>query len=227
MSNISDTDPRRVAVVIEDDEDIRNLLETVLTQAGFQVIAASNGITGIEAVRRYSPIVTTLDVNMPGLDGFETLRRIREFSETYVVMLTALGEEIDTLHGLESGADDYVTKPFRPRELRARIEAMLRRPRSIATDTAPRVASPVSPFAPSILTLPPRLVPQPEHAAVFARMIPVRQEDHERLRERVNPQRRAGPARMPEAAKGKHDTALAGVRRINVPAQPAPRQPRR
>lgn len=162
MSNISDTDPRRVAVVIEDDEDIRNLLETVLTQAGFQVIAASNGITGIEAVRRYSPIVTTLDVNMPGLDGFETLRRIREFSETYVVMLTALGEEIDTLHGLESGADDYVTKPFRPRELRARIEAMLRRPRSIATDTAPRVASPVSPFAPSILTLPPRLVPQPE-----------------------------------------------------------------
>jgi two-component system OmpR family response regulator len=154
------TEPRRVAAVIEDDDDIRHLLETVLTQAGFQVIAASNGLDGIAAVKQYSPIVTTLDVNMPGMDGFETLRRIREFSETYVVMLTALGEEIDTLHGLESGADDYITKPFRPRELRARIEAMLRRPRSMVTDAAARPASPVSQFAPSV-TPPPPLVPQP------------------------------------------------------------------
>ena len=127
----------RMAVVIEDEDDIRHLLETVLTQAGFMVVATSNGLDGLAAVRKHEPIVTTLDVNMPGMDGFETARRIREFSSTYIVMLTALNEEIDTLQGLEAGADDYVNKPFRPRELRARIEAMLRRPRStVTTSTA-------------------------------------------------------------------------------------------
>ena len=118
-------------MVIEDDDDIRHLLETVLTQAGFDVTACPNGYEGIEAVRALNPIVVTLDVNMPGIDGFETAKRIRTFSQAYIVMLTALGEEIDTLQGLEAGADDYVTKPFRPRELRARIEAMLRRPRTL------------------------------------------------------------------------------------------------
>jgi two-component system, OmpR family, response regulator len=137
---MAEPDTRRVAVVIEDDDDIRNLLETVLTQGGFEVVARANGLDGIEAVRAHEPIVTTLDVNMPGIDGFETAKRIRAFSSTYIVMLTALDEEIDTLQGLESGADDYVTKPFRPRELRARIEAMLRRPRVIAGDDAPAVA---------------------------------------------------------------------------------------
>lgn len=131
----------RRAVVIEDDDDIRHLLETVLSQAGFEVTARSNGYDGIEAVRTVAPVVVTLDVNMPGIDGFETAKRIRAFSDAYIVMLTALGEEIDTLQGLESGADDYVTKPFRPRELRARIEAMLRRPRSGApADPAPAPA---------------------------------------------------------------------------------------
>ena len=121
---------RRVAVVIEDDDDIRNLLETVLAQAGFEVVSRSNGLDGIEAVRAFDPTITTLDVNMPGIDGFETAKRIRAFSSAYIIMLTALQDEIDTLQGLEAGADDYITKPFRPRELRARIEAMLRRPRS-------------------------------------------------------------------------------------------------
>ncbi|WP_395640007.1 response regulator transcription factor [Pseudolysinimonas sp.] len=125
-------EPLRRAVVIEDDDDIRHLLETVLNQAGFEVTARSNGYDGIEAVRAVVPTVVTLDVNMPGIDGFETAKRIRTFSDAYIVMLTALGEEIDTLQGLEAGADDYVTKPFRPRELRARIEAMLRRPRAAA-----------------------------------------------------------------------------------------------
>ena len=122
---------KRVAVIIEDDDDIRNLLEAVLTQAGFDVVATANGPDGIEAVRTHDPIVTTLDVNMPGMDGFETARRLRAFSTTYIVMLTALSEEIDTLQGLDAGADDYINKPFRPRELRARIEAMLRRPRAV------------------------------------------------------------------------------------------------
>jgi two-component system OmpR family response regulator len=129
-------DDRRVAVIIEDDADIRHLLETVLTQAGFDAIATSNGLDGIQAVRRYNPIVTTLDVSMPGMDGFETAKRLRAFSTTYIVMLTARDEEIDTLQGLDSGADDYLTKPFRPRELRARIEAMLRRPRQVVSADA-------------------------------------------------------------------------------------------
>ena len=173
MSNATGTEPR-VAVVVEDDADIRHLLETVLTQAGFQVIAASNGLDGIEAVRRYSPIVTTLDVNMPGMDGFETLRRIREFSDSYVVMLTALGEEIDTLHGLEGGADDYITKPFRPRELRARIEAMLRRPRGLATDApAAAPAPPVPVPQPVAVTPPPPLVEQPREWESIEVTIPV------------------------------------------------------
>jgi two-component system OmpR family response regulator len=169
------TDDRRVAVVIEDDADIRHLLETVLTQAGFQTISAGNGVDGVEAVRRYQPVVTTLDVNMPGMDGFETARRIRDFSNTYIVMLTALGEEIDAMQGLDSGADDYINKPFRPRELRARIEAMMRRPRTLLIEGRPvgagsepilsavTPAAPPAPVTPSIgFTLPePVLAPVP------------------------------------------------------------------
>ena len=138
------TDDRRVAVVIEDDADIRHLLETVLTQAGFRAITAGNGVDGIDAVRRYNPLVTTLDVNMPGIDGFETARRIREFSSTYIIMLTALTEEIDAMQGLDAGADDYIAKPFRPRELRARIEAMMRRPRTMPADAAPAAIGPTA-----------------------------------------------------------------------------------
>ncbi len=119
----------RVAVVIEDEDDIRSLLSAVLSQAGFEVHGAANGADGLELVRDHEPLVTTLDVNMPGMDGFETAKRIRSISSTYIVMLSARTEEIDALQGLEAGADDYVAKPFRPRELRARIDAMLRRPR--------------------------------------------------------------------------------------------------
>ncbi|WP_441790198.1 response regulator transcription factor [Leifsonia sp. YAF41] len=138
---------RRVAVIIEDDTDIRHLLETVLEQAGFEVVATSNGLDGIAAVREHGPLVTTLDVSMPGIDGFEVAKRIRAFSSTYLVMLTARNEEIDLLQGLDSGADDYVTKPFRPRELRARIEAMLRRPRTHGT-VAPEGTTPTASVAP-------------------------------------------------------------------------------
>jgi DNA-binding response OmpR family regulator len=119
--------PDRVAVVIEDDADIRNLLSAILTQAGFTCHASETGAEGIAAVRAHQPIVTTLDISLPGIDGFEVARQIRAFSTTYIIMLSARDEEIDTLMGLDAGADDYLTKPFRPRELRARIEAMLRR----------------------------------------------------------------------------------------------------
>lgn len=134
---------RRTAVVIEDDADIRQLLETVLEQAGFETVSAANGLDGVEAVRAHNPLVTTLDVSMPGIDGFEAAKRIRAISSTYIVMLTARGDEIDTLQGLDSGADDYMTKPFRPRELRARIEAMLRRPRANGEAAAAPAAAPV------------------------------------------------------------------------------------
>ncbi|ONI61959.1 two-component system response regulator [Leifsonia sp. ALI-44-B] len=151
---------RRVAVIIEDDPDIRHLLETVLTQAGFETVSTGNGLDGVQAVRAYDPIVTTLDVSLPGIDGFEAARRIRAFSSTYIVMLTAMNEEIDTLQGLEAGADDYLTKPFRPRELRARIEAMLRRPRAAgsplgsadAVAVQPFGSEPSAPAAPGVIT---------------------------------------------------------------------------
>ena len=135
----------KLAVIIEDDADVRHLLKTVLTQSGFQTILTTNGADGIEAVRTHDPILTTLDVSMPGMDGFAAAKRIREFSTTYIVMLTALADEIDIVQGLDSGADDYLLKPFRPRELRARIETMLRRPRErsgVGTTSQAQTASP-------------------------------------------------------------------------------------
>jgi DNA-binding response OmpR family regulator len=137
-------DAGRVAVVVEDDEDIRALLAAVLEQAGFDVHTAATGADALDLVREHDPIVTTLDVGLPGMDGYETARRIRQISSAYIVMLTARTEEIDALQGLDAGADDYITKPFRPRELRARIDAMLRRPRmrsDVAATPEPAPAS--------------------------------------------------------------------------------------
>jgi two-component system, OmpR family, response regulator len=118
-----------VAVVIEDDADMRNLLEAVFLQAGFEVHSAAGGREGVEVVRDKRANVVTLDVGLPDIDGFEVLRQIRQFSDAYVVMLTGRTEEPDLLTALHLGADDYITKPFRPLELRARISAMMRRPR--------------------------------------------------------------------------------------------------
>jgi two-component system, OmpR family, response regulator len=131
----------RVAVIIEDDGDIRDLVRVVLTQAGFEVHAAASGVEGVAAVRRYNPDVVTLDLGLPDIDGFEAARQVRQFSDAYIIMLTARTEELDMLLGLESGADDYITKPFRPRELRARIAAMLRRPRTGPVQDPPGAGS--------------------------------------------------------------------------------------
>ncbi|WP_461170398.1 response regulator transcription factor [Arthrobacter sp. Z1-15] len=135
---------QRVAVIIEDDKDIRDLLNAVLQQSGFKVFTSPNGAEGVEAVRTHNPTVVTLDLGLPDIDGFEVIRQLRLFSDAYIVMLTARAEELDTLMGLEAGADDYITKPFRPRELRARISAMLRRPRASeeTATTAPQPAVP-------------------------------------------------------------------------------------
>jgi DNA-binding response OmpR family regulator len=126
----------RDAVVIEDDPDVRALLSELLQQSGFSVTDCSAGVDGLRAVREKDPDLVTLDLNLPDLDGIEVCRRLRETSEAYVIMLTARPDEIDRLVGLETGADDYLTKPFSSRELRARVAAMMRRPRRRATAAA-------------------------------------------------------------------------------------------
>ena len=130
--------PAPTAVIVEDDAAVRDILIEVFESAGFIAIGAENGIDGVEAVRTHHPRITTIDVNMPGIDGFETAKRVRAISETYIVLVTARADESDAVLGLSIGADDYVTKPFRPREFRARVEAMLRRPRGFAQREAPR-----------------------------------------------------------------------------------------
>lgn len=160
------TELLKTAVIVEDDPDIRHLLVEVLESAGFSTVSVGNGIDGVRAVIAYQPLITTLDVNMPGIDGFEAARRIRAQSDTYIIMLTGLEEEADVVLGLGAGADEYVVKPFRPRELRARIEALLRRPRSgdAAPSSAPRQDS-VGPSFPAPRTETPVAAPAPAAAA--------------------------------------------------------------
>jgi DNA-binding response OmpR family regulator len=131
-----DSAPKKTAVIVEDDPDVLHLLAGVLESAGFSAITADNGLDGVQAVLEHQPLITTLDVNMPGIDGIEAARRIRAQSDTYIIMLTALDEEADVVLGLSAGADEYLNKPFRPRELRARIESLLRRPRTGAMAAA-------------------------------------------------------------------------------------------
>lgn len=136
-------DDPRVAVIIEDDQDIRELISVILNQSGFEVHAANTGAAGVETVRANNPAVVTLDLGLPDIDGFEVARQIRLFSDAYIIMLTGRADEMDTLLGLETGADDYLTKPFRPRELRARISAMMRRPR-FSSEGPPAVVAPAA-----------------------------------------------------------------------------------
>lgn len=119
----------RRALVVEDDEDIRSLIEFTLQTQGFVVTAVDTGLAAVEAVRTLDPDLVTLDLGLPGIDGIETCRRIRELSDAYIVMITARDEEIDRLIGLETGADDFLPKPLSVRELKARVNALFRRPR--------------------------------------------------------------------------------------------------
>lgn len=113
------------------------MLGSYLEHDGFEVAVVHDGLDAVDTARRTDPDVVVLDLGLPGLDGLEVCRRLRTFSDAYVVMLTARTEEVDTLIGLSVGADDYMTKPFSPRELMARVQAMFRRPRSGAQPTAP------------------------------------------------------------------------------------------
>lgn len=119
-------------LVVDDESRMINFIRMNLELEGFQVLEARNGLEALDMVRKHIPGLIILDIMMPQLDGFETLRMLREFSNVPVIMLTAKGEEEDKVHGLELGADDYVTKPFGARELVSRVKAVLRRVNSVS-----------------------------------------------------------------------------------------------
>ncbi|UZF48541.1 response regulator transcription factor [Rhodococcus rhodochrous] len=117
-------------MVVEDEAPLANLIGSYLERDGFETAITGDGADAVTLARQVDPDVVVLDLGLPHLDGVEVCRQLRTFSDAYVVMLTARTEEIDTLIGLSVGADDYMSKPFSPRELMARIQAMLRRPRT-------------------------------------------------------------------------------------------------
>ena len=127
---------RGTVVLIEDEESIADLVKMYFEQEGFRFVHAPSGERGLDAVKDRDPRAVLLDLGLPGMDGIEVCRRIRAFSDVPVIMLTARDGEIDKIVGLEIGADDYVTKPFSPRELVARVKAVLRR-----SEDAPRAPS--------------------------------------------------------------------------------------
>ena len=114
-------------LVIEDEDDVVHLLRFRLEQEGYEVISACNGVEGLRILQQENPHLVVLDVMMPRMNGWETCKRIRQYSDVPIIMLTALGQETDKVRGLELGADDYVTKPFSLAELVARVRAALRR----------------------------------------------------------------------------------------------------
>ena len=114
-------------LIIDDEQSIINLVSAYLRPEGYQVYSATNGPAGLKAARGHKPDLIVLDIMLPGLDGIELLTQLRRESDVYVIMLTAKTEETDKIIGLSVGADDYLTKPFSPRELVARIKAALRR----------------------------------------------------------------------------------------------------
>lgn len=125
------------AMVVEDEAELAAVVGSYLERAGFEVALVQDGGQALVVAREVDPDVIVLDLGLPGLDGIEVCRQVRTFSDAYIVILTARSDEVDTLIGLSVGADDYMTKPFSPRELMARVQAMLRRPRPRREDDAP------------------------------------------------------------------------------------------
>src|SRR5680860_289476 len=116
-------------VVVDDERPLTALVQRYLEREGYRVHVAHDGASALTVIEQTNPDVIVLDLMLPGIDGLEVARRVRERSDPYIVMLTARTDEVDRIVGLRVGADDYVTKPFSPNELVARIQAMLRRPR--------------------------------------------------------------------------------------------------
>lgn len=122
-------------LVVDDAPEFIDMLVPLLEREGYTTRAATDGEAALEVARSFEPDVIVLDLGLPKIDGVEVCRQVRTFSDAYVIMLTARADEVDRVVGLEVGADDYLTKPFSPRELVARVRAMLRRPRgSMQTD---------------------------------------------------------------------------------------------
>ncbi|HHW55733.1 MAG: response regulator transcription factor [bacterium] len=126
---------REKILIVDDEDTILEFLRINLEKNGFTVVAAGDGHEALRLARQEQPRCILLDVMLPGLDGFEVLRELRKTMDVPVIMLTAKGDDIDKILGLELGADDYVTKPFNPRELVARIKAILRRVDKAAANT--------------------------------------------------------------------------------------------
>ncbi len=114
-------------LVVDDDADLQDVVAYVLRRQGYEVVTAGDGLQALEVFAREAPALVILDVNLPGLDGFEVCRRLRERSATPIIMLTVRNEDADVVGALRLGADDYVTKPFSTSQLVARAEAVLRR----------------------------------------------------------------------------------------------------
>jgi DNA-binding response OmpR family regulator len=126
-------------LVVDDDPDVRTLILAALERDGVTVEGSGTAVDALQRLRERDPDLVTLDLTLPDMDGIDLCRRIREFSDAYIVMITGRDEEIDRLVGLEVGADDYLAKPFSPKELRARVAVLLRRPRlsTMGTLTVP------------------------------------------------------------------------------------------
>jgi two-component system alkaline phosphatase synthesis response regulator PhoP len=120
-------------LVIDDEPSITNLVSSYLNAEGYEVLIAADGPSGLKSARVFKPDLIVLDVMLPGMDGIELLSRLRRESDVYVILLTARTEETDKIVGLTVGADDYVTKPFSPRELTARVKAALRRMQTVSS----------------------------------------------------------------------------------------------
>ena len=119
------------ALVVDDEAPLADVVASYLRRENFEVHLAHDGMDALTVARDVDPDLVILDIGLPGVDGVEVCRQLRNFSDAYVIMLTARDTEVDTVVGLSVGADDYITKPFSPRELVARVRAMLRRPRSV------------------------------------------------------------------------------------------------
>jgi DNA-binding response OmpR family regulator len=146
------------ALVVDDEPSLVRVVEGYLLQDGFSVRTAGDGETALALARESEPDLIVLDLGLPGMDGIEVCREVRTFSRCYILMLTARADEVDMLIGLGVGADDYVTKPFSPRTLMARVRTLLRRPRSGGTDAVDEAGQAHRVFGDLVMDLPAREV---------------------------------------------------------------------
>jgi DNA-binding response OmpR family regulator len=156
-------------LVVDDERALANLVGSYLTRDGFEVSMAYDGQQAIDRARQVDPDVMVLDLGLPVIDGVEVCRVVRTFSDCYIIMLTARTDEVDKLIGLSVGADDYLTKPFSPRELLARVHAMLRRPRASTTNAMPVQEAPPRVFGALSIDVAAREVRLNDEAVVLTR----------------------------------------------------------